>query len=57
MKRREWLAAAATLSSLAALGGLAGCAAPVLRGTGDLGVVVQRARGALSLVSTSERAV
>ena len=57
MKRREWLAAAATLSSLAALSGLAGCAAPVLRGTGDLGVVIGRANGTLYLVDTSTRAL
>ena len=55
MKRREWMAAAATLSTLAALGGLAGCAAPVLRGTGDLGVVIGRSNGTLYLVDTSTR--
>lgn len=55
MKRREWLATAATLSSIAALGGLTGCAAPVLRGTGDLGVVIGRANGTLYLVDTSTR--
>ena len=57
MKRREWLAAAATLSSVAALGGLTGCAAPVLRGTGDLGVVIGRANGTLYLIDTSTRAL
>jgi protein NirF len=57
VKRREWLAAAATLSSLAALGGLSGCAAPVLRGTGDLGVVIGRANGTLYLVDTTTRAL
>jgi len=57
MKRREWLAAAASLSSLAALGGLSGCAAPVLRGTGDLGVVIGRANGTLYLVDTTTRAL
>lgn len=57
MKRREWLAAAATLSSVAALGGLAGCAAPVLRGTGDLGVVIGRANGTLYLVDTTAQAL
>ena len=57
MKRREWLAAAATLSSIAAVGGLTGCAAPVLRGTGDLGVVIGRANGTLYLVDTSTRAL
>ena len=49
MKRRGWLA-------LFAAAALAGCAAaPPLRGTGDLGVVVQRARGALTVVDTSTR--
>ncbi|MGI9217429.1 MAG: cytochrome D1 domain-containing protein [Hydrogenophaga sp.] len=57
MKRREWLAAAATLSSVAAFGSLTGCAAPVLRGTGDLGVVIGRANGTLYLVDTSTRAL
>ncbi|MBL8386851.1 MAG: protein nirF [Hydrogenophaga sp.] len=57
MKRREWLAAAAALSSVASLGGLTGCAAPVLRGTGDLGVVIGRANGTLYLVDTSTRAL
>jgi protein NirF len=53
MKRRTWLATAAALSSFAALGGLSGCAAPVLRGTGDLGVVIGRANGTLYLINTS----
>ena len=57
MKRREWLATAATLSSFAAFGGLAGCAAPVLRGTGDLGVVIGRANGTLYLVDTTAQAL
>ncbi|MCM8599183.1 MAG: protein nirF [Candidatus Accumulibacter sp.] len=35
---------------------LAGCAAPALRGTGDLGVVVERANGQVTLVDTSKRA-
>ncbi|MBK7956099.1 MAG: protein nirF [Candidatus Accumulibacter sp.] len=35
---------------------LAGCAAPELRGTGDLGVVIERASGQLTLVDTSRRA-
>lgn len=61
MKRRDWLAAAATLppfatlGALGALGGVAGCAAPALRGTGDLGVVVGRANGTLYLVDTTAR--
>lgn len=57
MKRREWLAAAVTLSSVATLGGLAGCAAPVQRGTGDLGVVIGRANGTLYLVDTTAQAL
>ncbi len=37
---------------------LAGCAATVpVKGTGDLGVVVERARGTLAVVDTSERRV
>jgi protein NirF len=58
MQRRHLLRALGGAAALPLLGPLAACqSAPVLRGTGDLGVVVQRARGALSLVSTSERAV
>ncbi|MGS5086178.1 cytochrome D1 domain-containing protein [Hydrogenophaga sp. A37] len=57
MKRREWLAAAATLSSIGALGLLPGCASPVLRGTGDLGVVIGRANGTLYLVDTTAQAL
>ena len=37
----------------AALGLLAGCAAPVLRGTGDLGVVIERATGSVQIVDTT----
>ena len=33
---------------------LAGCAAPVLRGTGDLGVVIERASGSVQIVDTSQ---
>ena len=36
---------------------LAGCATPVLRGTGDLGVVIERAAGRVSIVETSGRSV
>jgi protein NirF len=32
---------------------LAGCAAPPLRGTGDLGLVIERASGHVSLINTS----
>jgi protein NirF len=56
MKRRQLLASAAlAIPSLAALGALTGCAAPVLRGTGDLGVVIGRANGTLYLVDTSSQ--
>ena len=55
MKRRDFL----TLSSLAAtLPLLPGCAAvSTVQGTGDLGVVVERASGSLAVVNTSERRV
>ncbi|MBN8519365.1 MAG: protein nirF [Candidatus Accumulibacter sp.] len=36
---------------------LAGCATPTLRGSADLGVVIERASGQLSLVDTSRREV
>jgi protein NirF len=56
MKRRQWLAAAAVVPALPACATApAGSAAPT--GTGDLGVVVERARGALALVNTSRREV
>ena len=57
MKRRGWLMAAAAAPLLP------GCAAPAARsaeaprGSGDLGVVVERSRGALALVDTSQRRV
>jgi protein NirF len=53
MKRRELLSliGAAPAASL-----LAGCASPpATTGTGDLGVVIERARGTLALVNTSSR--
>lgn len=53
MKRRNLLGASGAAAGLALLGG---CATPT-RGTGDLGVVVQRGRGALAVVNTSERRV
>jgi protein NirF len=37
------------------LAGLSACAAPTLRGTGDLGVVVERAAGRVMLVETTGR--
>jgi len=57
MKRRQLLAGATTLSSMAALGLLSGCASPPLRGTGDLGVVIGRANGTLYIVDTRARRV
>lgn len=57
MKRRQLLASVATalpsLTALGALGSLSGCAAPVLRGTGDLGVVIGRANGTVYLINHS----
>jgi protein NirF len=41
----------------ATVGWLTGCAAPMLRGTGDLGVIVQRASGTLSIVDTTAQTV
>ncbi|HQT31821.1 MAG TPA: cytochrome D1 domain-containing protein [Thiobacillus sp.] len=38
-----------------ALGVLSGCASPNLRGTGDLGVVVERATGSVQIVDTTHR--
>ena len=40
---------------LAGVSLLAGCASAGLRGTGDLGVVIERANGSVQLVSTTER--
>lgn len=61
MKRRAWLARAASLPAAAALGGCATAsaptAAPLATGTGDLGVVIERERGHVALVNTSRRAV
>ena len=34
---------------------LAGCAAPALRGTGDLGVVIERASGSVQILDTTHR--
>ena len=34
---------------------LAGCAAPTLRGTGDLGVIIERATGSVQVVDASQR--
>ena len=35
---------------------LSACASPQLRGTGDLGLVIERASGSVTLVDTSKRA-
>ena len=48
----RWMLGAALAALL-----LAGCATVELRGTGDLGVVVERASGAVSIVNTSSRSV
>ena len=40
---------------LLALGVLAGCAGTKLRGTGDLGVVIERASGSMQIVDTTQR--
>lgn len=42
-------------AAAAALALLAGCATPGLRGTGDLGVVVERTQGSLVIVDTTAR--
>ena len=54
MKRRTLFSAAAALAPLAlSPTARANAAAPVLMGTGDLGVVIERASGAISIVNTS----
>ena len=53
MKRRELLALLAASPSVALLAGCASTAPAT--GTGDLGVVVQRAQGKLTLVNTTQR--
>jgi protein NirF len=53
LKRRHCIGA---LAAGAALPLLPGCATPP-QGTGDLGVVIERARGALAIVNTSSRTV
>jgi protein NirF len=53
MKRRSALALLGAIPAAALLCGCATTAAPA--GTGDLGVVVERARGTLALVNTSSR--
>jgi len=43
-----------TLLLAAAVSLLAGCAGPVLRGTGDLGVIIERATGSVQIVDSSK---
>lgn len=43
------------VAATAALLALAGCGAPQLRGTGDLGVVIERATGSVQIVDTTKR--
>ncbi|HJV52422.1 MAG TPA: cytochrome D1 domain-containing protein [Noviherbaspirillum sp.] len=43
-----------SLVILAAMAALGGCAAPALRGTGDLGVVIERASGTVQIVDTTQ---
>lgn len=62
MKRRDWLQGLGAAAAFAGLPGCASLASPVApaaspTGTGDLGVVVERARGVLAIVNTSERRV
>ena len=45
------------LGAACALGGFAGCAATGTKGTGDLGVVIERGTGTVAIVDTSERRV
>ena len=40
---------------LLALGALTGCAGTNLRGTGDLGVVIERASGSVQILDTTQR--
>ncbi|AYM98420.1 protein nirF [Acidovorax sp. 1608163] len=64
MHRRGWLSLATSAAVAASPLWASGCAAladgaaptaDTLRGTGDLGVVIQRARGAITVVNTSQR--
>lgn len=43
------------LVGMAALAGLQGCATPPVRGTGDLGIVIERAVGRVQVVNTTSR--
>lgn len=51
MKIRPFQAALLAVATLL----LAACAAPALRGTGDLGVIIERANGSVQIVDTSRR--
>jgi protein NirF len=61
LPRRGWLGALAGAAAAPLLGGCAAApasaapATPPIAGTGDLGVVIERARGTLALVNTSTR--
>src|SRR5574337_517342 len=55
MRRRTLLALGAAAPLATALAGCAAAATP--GGTGDLGVVVERARGALAVVDTTSRSI
>ncbi len=56
MKRRDLLRAGA-LAPLLAAAGPAGAMPPPLRGTGDLGVIVERATGSVLIVNTTDKCV
>ncbi len=55
MKRRRLLALIGAAPAMALLGGCAVAPAVPGTGTGDLGVIIERARGTLALVNTSSR--
>jgi protein NirF len=60
MKRRTLIGVLGALPPAALLAGCAGVSGPAReapRGTGDLGVVIERARGTLALVDTSRRSL
>ena len=55
MTKSPFIRARLALVSLLAGYLLAACSTPALRGTGDLGVVVERARGSVQVIDTSQR--
>jgi protein NirF len=55
MRRRHCLGLVGAAVAAPAFTGCATASAPALAGTGDLGVVIERARGTLALVNTSSR--